>query len=313
MAKRKRNMKRSILSWLVLAIIVYSVAALIVGTGDIAETIYLVEWRYVFLACLLAVSNYVLRFVRWRYYLSRLGVSLPARDSFLVFMSGLAMSVTPAKAGEIYKAYLAGRESGAPVSRLVPVVVTERLVDVLALCVLAGIGYSAVSLGGLGLVGIGIACVIGVLLVRNEWFMRIVESFAKKKGWLSKGVREFHSGLLKLFSARVLFVSLVISVVSWGCECLAMWVVMRGFGVDASVLLALFVFSVSTLAGALSMIPGGLGVAEGGMAGLLSLAGIEKSTAVGVMIVTRACTLWLGVVLGLASLAAYYRKRGGRE
>jgi hypothetical protein len=62
-----------------------------------------------------AAWNYALRYLRWNYYLRVLGVvgvSRPA--SGLVFLSGFAMGLTPAKSGELSKSYwlreLAGPE-----------------------------------------------------------------------------------------------------------------------------------------------------------------------------------------------------------
>ena len=33
------------------------------------------QWRYALLACLLAAVNYAIRFVRWQYYLRKVGVT----------------------------------------------------------------------------------------------------------------------------------------------------------------------------------------------------------------------------------------------
>jgi uncharacterized protein (TIRG00374 family) len=97
-------------------------------------------------------------------------------------------------------------------------------------------------------------------------------------------------------------VAIAISVISWEFECLAMYFVLDGFGVDSSVLLSTFVFSFSSLVGAVSMIPGGLLVAEGSFAGLLILSGIPKGIAATATMVIRFCTLWFGVIVGLVTL-----------
>jgi uncharacterized membrane protein YbhN (UPF0104 family) len=47
------------------------------------------------LAC--AFANYLLRFIRWEYYLHILGIEVPRAESFRVFISSLSMSVTPCR------------------------------------------------------------------------------------------------------------------------------------------------------------------------------------------------------------------------
>ncbi|QKJ97649.1 MAG: hypothetical protein HND39_15960 [Ignavibacteriota bacterium] len=50
---------------------------------------------------LLSFFNYFARFLKWDYYLSVVKIKLKKIDSLSTFMSGLIMSVTPAKLGEI--------------------------------------------------------------------------------------------------------------------------------------------------------------------------------------------------------------------
>lgn len=87
-----------------------------------------------------------------------------------------------------------------------------------------------------------------------------------------------------------------------------MYFVLQGFGTDASMLLSTFVFSFSSLAGAISMVPGGLVVAEGSSAALLILAGISKEIAAAATITIRFCTLWFGVVVGVITTLMISRR-----
>jgi uncharacterized protein (TIRG00374 family) len=66
------------------------------------------------------------------------------------------------------------------------------------------------------------------------------------------------------------------------------------------IVVSTFSFSFASLAGALSMIPGGLGVAEATLSGLLQFFGLTATLSVGVAIVIRFATLWYGTFLGLA-------------
>jgi hypothetical protein len=68
----------------------------------------------------LSLVNYFLRFLRWEIYLRRSDVRVGASLSMRIFFSGLVMSVTPGKFGELLKAYLVKMHTGAPVSRTGP-------------------------------------------------------------------------------------------------------------------------------------------------------------------------------------------------
>jgi uncharacterized protein (TIRG00374 family) len=62
-----------------------------------------------------------------------------------------------------------------------------------------------------------------------------------------------------------------------------------------------------------AMMPGGLGVTEAGMTGLLSRLGrgIDGAVAVGATFVTRLCTLWFAVLVGFVALL-WLRRRTGK-
>ena len=75
-----------------------------------------------------------------------------------------------------------------------------------------------------------------------------------------------HSGRA-LLSTRALAVALGLSVVSWFFECLAFSLILDGLGVVLPLRVATFVYAFASLAGAVSMLPGGLGVAEGSLTG----------------------------------------------
>ena len=84
---------------LMLAFAAFVVAALIIY-GDFGETFRQLcgfPLKHLLASLALALLNYFLRFVRWAYYLKVLGIKIPLSLSSLVFLSGLAMSITPGK------------------------------------------------------------------------------------------------------------------------------------------------------------------------------------------------------------------------
>jgi uncharacterized protein (TIRG00374 family) len=91
--------------------------------------------------------------------------------------------------------------------------------------------------------------------------------------------------------------------VSWLGEGIGFYLILLGLGLTPGwdlAGLAVFILSFSTLVGAVSSLPGGLGAAEASIAGMLALlVGVPAETAAAATLLIRFATLWLGVSLGL--------------
>jgi glycosyltransferase 2 family protein len=271
-------------------------------------------WTAALVACLLAASNYVVRWVRWEFYLRCLGVRIAARDSVLVFLAGFALTVTPGKLGETVKAFLLRQSHGIPAARTAPIVVAERVTDLVGLLILALVGVFSFDVdrrflgAGAVLVGLGLAVVGSETLAG-----RLLALAERLPGGARVGpkLREFHRSTAVLLRPRPLALAGTLAVGSWFLECLALYVVVHGFP-DAAISLraATFIYASMTVAGALSFLPGGLGVTEAGMLALLGVlgTGIPRGTATAATFVTRAATLWFAVAIGLPALSAYLRR-----
>jgi glycosyltransferase 2 family protein len=249
------------------------------------------RWELFPLALALTAINYLIRFGRWHVYLARLGIEVPVGRSFAVFVAGLAMTLTPAKTGEVLKCGLLRRSFDVPVRRSAPVVLAERVTDatgVVVLAVLAGASTDRWPLLVAALAGV----VAIVLVVRSPLLGRFaVLGEAPVAARLLLG-----PGLLAGMTA--------LSAVSWFFECLAAYVCVRGLSLDLSLVDTVVVFSVGSLAGALSFLPGGLGVAEASMTGLIrALGDVTKASAAAATVLIRLATLWFAVALGLVGLA----------
>lgn len=309
-AGRPGNLSKPLAASIIAGLAVFAGLAVYADVTEVGQSFAGFKWPYVPLILGLTLLNYFLRFCKWHYYLDVLGIELRRADSLRVFLAGLTMSVTPAKLGEVFKSYLLKRLNGTEVSRSAPIVLVERMTDVLGLVTLAAMSFSAFRYG-LHVMVVTLALLlllVAVVRVRSLAH-RLLEVTARAPllGRLSTSLSIAYESAHTLFGLKTLMVGVVLGVISWGFECVALYFVLQGLGVDASLLLATFVFSFSSLAGAVSMIPGGLAVAEGSLAGLLITAGVGKGIAATATIMIRFCTLWFGMALGAASLLASRR------
>jgi uncharacterized protein (TIRG00374 family) len=286
--------------------------------GHVGAALRAFHWSAAALGCALAAGNYLIRFGRWEYYLRLLGVRVAPRDSLAVFLSGFALTVTPGKLGEAVKAFLLRASHRVPVARTAPIVVAERVTDLVALLLLTLVGVFTFApdavdrrllVAGAVLVAAGVVAVsvdrvaeLGIALAAH---LPGVRRFAPR-------LAEFHRSTAVLLRPWPLVAATILATASWFLECLAFWAVVRGFpGAALGLRAATFIYAAMTVAGALSFLPGGLGVTEAGMLALVIRfgTGMTRGSAAAATFVTRACTLWFAVAIGLPALILYARRK----
>jgi len=309
--KRLDRLRNRLLLSIIVGLGIFVALSIYVDFREVTQAFTKFRWGYIPLILALTLLNYFLRFYKWDYYLRSISIRRKVKDSLGIFLSGLTMSVTPAKLGEVFKSYLLKRTNGTEVSRSVPVVFAERITDVLSLLILAAISFSAFQYGKEILIVVLVILLALIIIIKSRRLcgrlIRLTESVPLVNK-LSDSLRMAYESANTLFGFKNLLVATAISVISWGFACLAMYFVLDGFGVESSLPLSTFVFSFSSLVGAVSMIPGGLLVTEGSFAGLLVLSGIAKGVAAGATIIIRFCTLWFGVMVGSIALFMIRKK-----
>jgi glycosyltransferase 2 family protein len=265
----------------------------------------------------LAALNYLVRFVKWHYYLGRLQVRVPVGESLLVFLAGFVLTVTPGKLGEVVKSYLLREVRGVPMARTAPIVVAERVTDLVALILLMLIGVFTYRAGVIGmLIGVGLVALFLLFVAWRRLALGVLRVMGRLPVIRRVGhkLEEAYESMAVLVAPTPLLVATVLSTVAWFCECAGFFLIIGGFpGAFASLHTSTFIYSSMTIAGALSFLPGGLGVTEAGMTGLLSRLGrgIDGAVAVGATFVTRLCTLWFAVLVGFVALL-WLRRRTGK-
>ena len=295
--------------WLASAAVIVCAGYLMIGdVGGLGVRLGAFGW-WAFVASLgLSLANYSIRFVRWQLYLRRQRVAVPLGSSALVFGAGLSLAITPGKLGELIKSYLLRELHAVPATRTAPIVIAERVTDLVALFVIAlagavvyGVHATLVAIGG-GLVGVGL-----LLLAWPKPARALIDFVTRPRRTrrFREPMQEMYGGLATLCGPKLLVAATAIAIPAWTCECVGFALIVGGFpGAHVELGLAMAIYATTTIAGALSFLPGGLGVTEGTMAVLLVRTGfqIDQPTAVDATLLTRVATLWFGVVLGLVLL-----------
>jgi uncharacterized protein (TIRG00374 family) len=300
---------RKLLGAMILGVFVYAAFALYRGINEIGESLAHFAWSSFAIGCALAFGNYITRFFKWEFYLARLGIrGVPKLDSLLTFLSGLVLTVTPGKVGEVFKSLVLYQTHDVAVARTAPIVLAERLTDVIGIVILIVAG-SASFPGGLVWAGAGSVLVVFILVAVSsdrvfQWLIGLFERGPERAKKLAPKVREAWASLRTMTTPGALVVPTLLSIVAWFLEGLALWVILRGFGEITPLLMACFFYATSTLAGALIPVPGGLGITEGMLEEQLHHFGnVSTATATSAMILVRFATLWFAVLVGFVALA----------
>ena len=296
--------------WLAIALVIAVAAFSMIGdVSHLGDALDAFHWPALAAALGLALANYVLRFVRWQLYLARQSVEVPVASSAIVFGAGLSLSITPGKLGELVKSYLLREMHAVPAARTAPIVVAERVTDLIALLVLAVIGVAAYGLDPRLVAVAGAVIALGLVMLAWQAPTRALIDLVTRPGRLRRLREPLHETLghlAALCRPGTLLVATVIAVPAWGCECIGFAVICNAFpGAHVALPLAAAIYAGTTIAGALSFLPGGLGVTEGAMTLALveGASHLDRSTAVAATLLTRLATLWFAVALGVMFLA----------
>lgn len=261
--------------------------------GKLAAALGRFRWELFPAALAIVTAGYLVRFGRWHLYLGRLGIAVPWGRSLLIFLAGFSMALSPGKVGEVLKSALLRRAYGTPVHRTAPIVLAERVTDVLGL---VAVGAIAAILAGATsrwpLMAGGLAVAGGVVAALR---LPLPERLER--------LRAARATALSLHSPALLASMTAVATAAWGCEAAAAIVCARGLGLRASAADVAVAYSLGNLAGALSFLPGGLGVTETGMTGLLrALSGVGAAGAAAATVLIRLATIWFALAIGLAAL-----------
>jgi uncharacterized membrane protein YbhN (UPF0104 family) len=286
---------------------IYLAALLWSGWGEALKTFSRIGGSAILIGAVIASSAVLLRFCRWQFALARLGHPLPILFNLRVYLAGLALTMSPGKAGEtlrtlllLPRGVLAGQSLGA--------FLADRLSDVLGVCALgvmsawlAGRDANIILIGGMGvlLVAVGLR-----RTAQNGVFAHALHRAVVRIPFIARLGGDALRCWATLWSAPRAIAFSLVAVAAYGLQALVFWGFCRAAELELSAAAGIAIFTSATLFGAASMVPGGLGTMEAALVLQLTAEGATDATAVAVAVATRMVTLWLGVSIGIAALAS---------
>ena len=322
---------RKVIAFVFAAVIVYLIIMFLFQFEQVAAAIAGIEWWWVLPAMMgLSFLNYILRYIKWQYFLRRIDVNLSHADSFSIFLAGFTLTTSPGKIGEAVKGYFIKELDDTPIAKTVPVVVSERVTDLLAMVILAMVGF---ILGLSGVDQLTTMLLLGGLIFGGaiflsqprfyNFFLRKMTSFGPLKRF-QDSIDLVEDTMVKTLRPKPMLLSTGVSIPGWFMECIELWLILSlltGAGIPSFtaasltlLMISTFIHSTASVIGALSFLPGGLGSYEVTCAILVALllglpAESANVIAGAATIIIRLMTLWFSVFVGFMALGIVTRRR----
>jgi uncharacterized protein (TIRG00374 family) len=309
-----KKIKKKVLFSLVIGGLLYLAFTVYADYQSVINAFSKFNWLLLPFLLFLSFLNYFTRFIKWDYYLSIVNIKLKKIDSLSIFMSGLIMSVTPGKVGELLKSYLVKEITNEPISKTAPIIFAERITDFVSLLIIAIVGAYIFDYGGEITIGVALFFLVIIVIISNKRLALPIINLFEKIKFLEKYLHNIHTAYTssnQLLKIKPLLLMTFVSLISWGFECLGYYFILLNFQIDFGLIWASFSYSFATIIGAISMLPGGLGVTEGSLTFMLIQENISKDVAVATTFIVRVVTFWFAVIVGIISVS-FYQKRYGK-
>ena len=287
-------------------ITLYGIFLFVPDFNLIQEKISNFKINYLPLILLLVSVSWIPVIIKWHFLLKNCQIEIPLAKSVAVFLSGMFFDITPGQIGALMKSQILKTRSNIPRTKTAPIVLVEKVYDL--------IGAIVASIIGIIILGIHHhLIIIGILVLSTIFFFMYYrpasELFFKriiKTKFFSKrvdNISEFNKIIQKSTNPKVATICILLAVTYWFIISIAVYYTLIAFDINIlDYLEVLAIYTTSILLGAISLIPGGIGIAEGSIAGLLTLNGIDVSTALILSVMIRILTLWYSVAVGFIAL-----------
>ena len=297
---------KKIVPIIVIVIIVYAIFLFLADIDKITDKIINFKPEFILIIIPLTILSWIIVYLRWNILLKTIKVEIPHSINFQIFLASGALGITPGKVGELFKSQILKDKFNIPRTKTAPLFIVEKFLDSIGALIVTLFGiWFFPEIGYLAIFGLFVLLLVFKILTSKKLFDKALILFCKFK-YFQKYFEPLSSSheILNhtLYNKNMLLLSLL-SIAYWIVIGAAAFFVVQGFGISTIELLNMIsIYSSSIILGALSFIPGGIGVAEGSLIGLFLLHSIDFSEAIVIVVLIRLFTLWFSTIVGFIAL-----------
>lgn len=271
------------------------------------------DLRYVALGLMASITALFFRVLKWRVLLDGVGLLE------LVPIQLLGMSIsnfTPGKAAEPTKAVILKLRKGLDVSKTLPSVIWERIMDIIIIVLISLLTIQFIGIRAnfylISLISVSVFIGLIILLLVVLYSKRVgmaVFSLLRKlpflKGISSSFMDTFYKERVK---KRRLILCFFITLIPWVLDGVVLYFAMLALGFELPLLAAIGISALFVLIGIASSLPGGIGSAETVGILLLGIVGVGPALATAGVFLARFLSFWFSILAGGLSFVYLSRK-----
>ena len=305
------NILNKIIIVVIFTVAVYSIFIITSDISTVSEKILDIEIEFFIIIGILVTLGWLILFARWHLLLKNSNISIPIKSSFLVYVSGFALSIIPGEVGDLIKVQILKNRFNVSRSKTTGIIFSEWLYTAIGLTSLTLTGIIFFELGGqIGIIFIIILIALISLIKSKKIFFKFSNLISKIKylSSFTKNIEESYDVIQESTKIKIAIISILLSISFWVLETITVYFVMSRFGINGIEIFEIMsIYTTAIILGFISFLPFGTGVVEISLASFLNQKGVELSTGLTVIIIIRLLTRWYPVIVGFIVL----KKNGG--
>lgn len=260
---------------------------------------------------ILSASGMVIMSIRQKILLTQIGVLLSLKENILLYLSGLSLNVTPAGSGELIKSIILKKKHGYKTAKTLPLFFIEKLNDLISIITIIGFTLiffqiTEIMIGLIAFSGLT-ALIYGTFRVRRLFikFSNLLKKIPYIKN-RTESIEESYDSFYLMTSSKTTLKCWIVGLISWIIEAFAIYFVFLAFNTNLEFLFTTMVVFSSYILGAISLLPGGVGLTEISVMKFLTEEGMEISLVTSIIIMMRIVTIWFATIMGSIILRSFY-------
>lgn len=279
--------------------------------GQFTRALSRFDWRYAPIICLLGLASVLIK--GWRFTRMMRELENVSRAMLLrVYMAGQACTLLPGggtvRVGMLKQVGIPASETAAPLAMSS---ITDQVMFIIC-ALIAALWFESARRPVLYLLSglIVVSVVLGVEASRT-WLLQLIDRLMGRFQWREHWT-EFLESLKQIATPPLLLGSLANTAVAFVFLLAALHLAVRGVSAEVPYTTLLLAFALPTMLGRISAMPGGVGVTEAGMIGILDhTPGVTLDQAAAAVTVFRLGTVFFSALVG--GIVYLFGWRGEKE
>lgn len=273
----------------------------------------MIDFRYIPVIFTIHLVSLVIRAVRQKLFLDAVGLKISLKNNTIIHFASMSMVVTPGASGEVIKTYFLKDKFGHSYTKTIPVVFAEKYYDLLSIItILAIFLFFSYSFDTQAIVFLIAVLLFGIfLIVRNNKMFQMLVPRMQKIPFLKRFANDIYDlqyPFRILCGRRVFVYGWFFGSLFWILDVVTTYLCFLSFHLNYGLVKSTLIIYLPVVIGALSMLPGGIGIVESISTSFLVKSGMSLSMGSALVVFIRLTSLWLFVGIGILTTKFILKK-----